>query len=96
MLDFFSMKAKAKSKASSAVKKASPKGKPARTRRGAQGRWRMSDLPPELAAELRDRLDEAKRGENLVPFDQGMREAEAMADEIVGILNRYDSRRSDE
>lgn len=56
----------------------------------------MSDLPPELAAELRDRLDEAKRGENLVPFDQAMEEAEAMADEIVEILNRYDSRRSDE
>jgi len=89
------MKAKPKSKARSAVKKA-PKRKPTRARRSTGGRWRMSDLPPELAAELRDRLDEAKRGENLVPFDQAMEEAEAMADEIVEILNRYDSRRSDE
>jgi len=87
------MKAKAKSKADSGAKKA-PKRKP--TRRATGGRWRMSDLPPELAAELRDRLHEAKRSENLIPFDQAIKEAEAMADEIVEILNRYDSRRSDE
>jgi len=89
------MKAKAKSKAGSGVKKA-PKRKPTRARRATGSRWSMSDLPPELAAELRDRLDEAKRGENLVPFDQAIKEAEAMAHEIVEILNRYDSRRAGE
>ena len=89
------MKARPKSKTATTAKKA-PKRKPTRARRATGGRWRMSDLPPELAAELRDRLDEAKRGENLIPFDQAIKEAESMADEIVEILNRYDSRRSDE
>lgn len=66
------------------------------TRAGAAaGRgWRMSELPAELRDELRGRLEEAKRGEGSIPFDEAVAEAERMADEIVAILNRADARRS--
>ena len=56
--------------------------------------WRMKDLPAELQDELRDRLEEAKRGDSLIPFDEAVAEAEQMADEIVAILNRADARRA--
>lgn len=54
----------------------------------------MSDLPPEVQAELRNRLEEAKRGENMIDADEAMEQAERMADEILEILNRYEARRT--
>lgn len=56
--------------------------------------WRMSELPAELQDELRDRLEEAKRSDGSIPFEQALAEAERMADEIVVILNRAGARRS--
>jgi hypothetical protein len=55
----------------------------------------MSDLPPELQVELRRRFDEAKRGESLVDADDAIEQAERMADDIMEILNRHESRRSE-
>jgi hypothetical protein len=78
------MKSRAKAKAKSAAK---PKKTPKRTP-SVRGRWRMSDLPPEQQVELRDRLEESKRGDSLIPFDEAMDEAERMADEIVAVLDR--------
>jgi hypothetical protein len=54
--------------------------------------WRLGELPAELQDELRDRVEEAKRGRS-VPFDEAVAEAERMADEIVSILNRAGARR---
>jgi hypothetical protein len=53
----------------------------------------MRDLPPELQAELRDRVEESRRGANLIPAEQALEEAERMAEEIVEILNRPLTRR---
>jgi hypothetical protein len=53
----------------------------------------VSNLQAEQQAELRERLQEAKRGENLIPYAEAAGDAERMADEIVALLNRPDSRR---
>jgi len=85
------MKAKAKAKAPA---KTSSKRRSTAAPRARSKRWRISDLPPELQAELNNRLEEARRGENLIPFDDAVAEAENMADEIVEILNRPLARRT--
>lgn len=73
-------------------------GAPATKRRSAAPaardiRWSRSELPVELQDELRSRLEAARRGDRLIPFDEAMAEAERMADEIVVILDRAEPRR---
>jgi hypothetical protein len=75
------------------MSKPAPRKKTVRSTK-VPGAWRMKDLPAELQDELRDRLEEAKRGDSLIPFDEALAEAEQMADEIVAILNRADTRRA--
>ena len=58
----------------------------------AGGKWRMSDLPAHLQAELRDRIEQAKRGEDLHDFDEAMAEAERMTTEILKVINRRRSK----
>ena len=52
----------------------------------------MSDLPPDLQAELRDRIEQARRGEDLQDFDEAMAEAERMSDEILKLIARRRSK----
>jgi hypothetical protein len=86
------MKPKPKSRAKPAARPNKAAERKRSTVPSTGGRWRTSDLPAEQQAELRSRLEEAKRGENLFPFDEAVDEAERMADEIVDILNRPDGR----
>jgi hypothetical protein len=87
VLDCVSMKARLQPGSGRRARRRKPSALP------EGGRWRMSDLPPELQAELQKRLEEAKRGKGLIPFNRALEEAERMADEIVEILNRRDAPR---
>ena len=59
-----------------------------RAKASAGGAWRMSDLPLDLQVELRDRIAQAERGEDLHDFDEAMAEAERISDEMLAVLNR--------
>lgn len=48
----------------------------------------MSDLPLHLQVELRDRIEQAKRGEGLQDFDEAITDADRMSDEMLSILSR--------
>jgi hypothetical protein len=62
------------------------------TKRPLGGKWRIKDLPPHLRVELRDRLAQAKRGEDLKDFDEAMAEAERMTDELLAVVARRSSK----
>ncbi len=46
----------------------------------------MDELPTHLQVELRDRIEQAKRGEDLQDFDEAMADADRMTDEILAIV----------
>lgn len=62
--------------------------RPARAKPSAGGAWRMSDLPLDLQVELRDRIEQADRGEDLQDFDEAIADGERMSDEMLAVLSR--------
>lgn len=48
----------------------------------------MSDLPLHLQVELRDAIEQAKRGEGLQDFDDAIAEGDRLSDEMLSILSR--------
>ncbi|MCP4448192.1 MAG: hypothetical protein GY811_23070 [Myxococcales bacterium] len=48
--------------------------------------WRISDLPAELQKELSNRLEQAKRGEDLVDIEDALSQAGKTTEEILAIL----------
>ena len=60
----------------------------AEPRPSAAGSWRMSDLPLHLQVELRDAVEQAKRGEGLEDFDQAIDEGDRLSDEMLSLLSR--------
>ena len=57
--------------------------RPNATQPADSGSWRLSDLPATEQAELRDRLAQAKRGEDLIDFDEAMRIAKRATERIL-------------
>ena len=55
------------------------------------GRWSLGDLPAQLQVELRDRMAQAKRGEDLQDFDEALAYADRMADEILAAIAHSDA-----
>ena len=49
----------------------------------ADDKWRMSDLPLHQQVELREALDEARRGVGLVDFDEAMADAEKAVEALL-------------
>jgi hypothetical protein len=86
-LKFLLMKPKAK-----AVKPSTRRSRKAKRPAGAKpsvtGAWRMSDLPLHLQVELRDAIEQAKRGEGLQDFDEAIAEGDRLSDEMLSILAR--------
>ena len=85
------MKAKPKARVSRAGERRA--AKPTVAAKPTTGTWRASDLPLDLQIELRDAIEQADRGEDLHDFDDAMKDAERMSDEMLAVLSR-DAHRS--
>jgi hypothetical protein len=82
------MKAKQKAAKPRSAKKRRAAKRPVGAKPLAGGAWRMSDLALDLQVELRDRIEQAERGEDLQDFDEAIADAERMSDEMLAILSR--------
>ena len=85
-------------KAEDDVTKKKTKGKPLPskqrevTKATHEGPWRIDDLPVQLQVELRDRVEQAKRGEGLEDFDEALADAERMTEEMLAVTTRHPPR----
>lgn len=73
-----------KKKAAKAAKPRARKVAAKTPKRG--GSWRLDELPVHLQVELRDRSEQAERGEDLEDFDEAMADADRMTEEMLAIV----------
>lgn len=53
----------------------------------AQQKWRLEDLPLAEQVELEKRLRETENGKGLVDFDEALKKADRMTEEILTIVD---------